>query len=110
MIRFILACALICAATSQQQYYGPGILVESDLPDYAVDPERFASVPEFSELQQEQFEREVSAAHGQDPTVFEEELRIPGEKPKINDSYLCTAFRQQGVKQKSIGEYLCCLV
>ncbi|CAD5207167.1 unnamed protein product [Bursaphelenchus okinawaensis] len=27
--------------------------------------------------------------------VFEEELRIPGEKPTFNDTYLCSAFRQE---------------
>jgi peptidylglycine monooxygenase len=104
MIRFVLACALFCAVVGQQ-YYGPGVLIESDLPEYAVDPEQFASVPEFSELQQEQFERELASARGEEPTTFEEELRIPGEKPKANDSYLCTAFRQQGVKQKSIVSF-----
>lgn len=101
MIRFIL---LACAVTGQQ-YYAPGLLVESDLP-YAVDPEQFASVPKFSELQKEQFERELAIANdGEEATVFEEELRIPGEKPKTNDSYLCTAFKQRSTKQKSIGKF-----
>jgi hypothetical protein len=35
-------------------------------------------------------------------SIYEEEFRIPGEQPQMNDSYLCTSFRQG---RKSIGKY-----
>ncbi|KAI6182679.1 Peptidylglycine monooxygenase [Aphelenchoides bicaudatus] len=103
MIRFVLLIALFFgAATSQQYYYAPGYLIDSELADYPQNPEQFAAAPEFSKDQEDQLNREVQAAQGEEATLFEEELRIPGEKPQTNDSYLCTAFKQQG-KQKSIG-------
>jgi len=107
MIRFLL-CSLLVIPTSAyvnvyQQFPG-GPFDEFEYP--LEDPERFADpAPEFSEQQLDQLERELASAKGQQPIVYEEELRIPGEIPKTNDSYLCTAFKQHHLRQKSIVSF-----
>lgn len=75
--------------------------------DYpAVEPwnqDGLSYFPLEPELDSEQLKNYEEQALAQDfPIVYEEELRIPGEKPNTSESYLCTAFNQ--LNEKSISK------
>ncbi|CAD5210557.1 unnamed protein product [Bursaphelenchus xylophilus] len=56
------------------------------------DPGYQYQFPEqFLEENLQELQQEADQGEGH---LFEDELRIPGEKPSYNDTYLCSAFRQ----------------
>jgi len=97
MIRFILLGLFV--ATSA--YINEELLGQDGVGYYPMDgqinPEQYEMLRTLEELRRQEYERELAAQ--QEPgTIYEEELRIPGEKPRTNDSYLCTAFKQPAEK------------
>lgn len=103
MILFILCLLLVVQSSADIYQQFPG--APFDEFEYPPEDSDTNAATEFSEQQLEQIGRELASARGERLLVYEKELRIPGETPKTNDSYLCTAFKQQQLRQKSIVSF-----
>lgn len=101
MIRLISLFGLFLLSVNAQFYEQP----QEEAPDafYPLGRDQYEVLRNLEQFRRQQYERELVQEQSEPQTVYEEELRIPGERPRANDSYLCTAFKQ--LNEKSISEF-----